>query len=41
VLGVADRVLVMCEGKITGEVRYGKATESSVLEMALPKREAA
>jgi L-arabinose transport system ATP-binding protein len=41
VLGVADRVLVMCEGKITGEVRHSEATESSVLEMALPKREAA
>jgi L-arabinose transport system ATP-binding protein len=41
VMGVADRVLVMCEGKITGEVCYGEATESIVLEMALPKREAA
>lgn len=37
VMGVADRILVMCEGKITGEVRYGQADESAILNMALPK----
>jgi L-arabinose transport system ATP-binding protein len=41
VLGVADRVLVMCEGRIAGEVRYGEADESAVLQMALPTRAAA
>jgi L-arabinose transport system ATP-binding protein len=41
VLGVADRVLVMCDGKMTGEVRHGTADEGTLLNMALPVREAA
>jgi L-arabinose transport system ATP-binding protein len=41
VLGVADRVLVMCEGEMTGEFRHGEADESAVLNKALPAAEAA
>lgn len=41
VMGVADRVMVMCEGKITGEISHSDAKESDILEMALPIREAA
>ena len=41
VLGVADRVLVMCEGHISGEVHHGEADEGTVLNLALPQREAA
>lgn len=41
VMGVADRVLAMCEGKITGEVRHGEAHESVLLKLALPSREVA
>jgi ribose transport system ATP-binding protein len=34
VLAVADRVLVMCEGRLTGELAKGKATEARVMELA-------
>ncbi len=35
-LGVTDRILVMREGRITGEVPHAQATEESVLRLALP-----
>lgn len=36
VMGVSDRILVMCEGKITGEMSHDEATEKGLLRMALP-----
>jgi len=36
VLGVSDRILVMRQGRIAGELLRGKATEKSVLNLALP-----
>lgn len=37
VMGVSDRILVMCEGRLTGEVAREDASEARLLEMALPK----
>ncbi len=34
VLGIADRVLVMCDGRITGELPIGEATQNKILELA-------
>jgi len=39
VIGVCDRVLVMCDGRITGEVNRAEATETTLLQLALPKTE--
>lgn len=41
VLGVADRILVMCQGRIRGELTRGAANEQKVLELALPGAQAA
>ncbi|WP_035051758.1 L-arabinose ABC transporter ATP-binding protein AraG [Andreprevotia chitinilytica] len=40
VLGVADRVVVMCQGRITGELQRGQANEQDVLSLALPVSDA-
>lgn len=37
VLGVSDRIVVMCQGQIVGQVSHEAANENTVLEMALPK----
>ena len=37
VLGVSDRILVMRQGRISGELSRSAATEQSVLNLALPK----
>ncbi|MDD2981584.1 MAG: sugar ABC transporter ATP-binding protein [Hespellia sp.] len=34
VMGIADRVIVMCDGKITGEVMANKTTQNEILTMA-------
>ena len=34
VMGIADRIIVMCDGKITGELMAGDATQSQILTMA-------
>ena len=34
VLGIADRILVMCDGRITGEVNAKETTQSQILEFA-------
>ena len=34
VLGIADRILVMCDGRITGELDAAKTTQNEVLEYA-------
>jgi L-arabinose transport system ATP-binding protein len=37
VLGVSDRIVVMRQGRISGELARGAATEQAVLNLALPK----
>lgn len=37
VLGLADRVIVMREGEIAGELRRGEASEAEALALAMPK----
>jgi L-arabinose transport system ATP-binding protein len=39
VLGVCDRILVMNQGRITGELARGEATEQKILDLALPQDE--
>jgi ribose transport system ATP-binding protein len=34
VLGVSDRILVMCDGRVTGELDSAAATQNAVLELA-------
>ncbi|MDR1885574.1 MAG: hypothetical protein LBQ56_04810, partial [Synergistaceae bacterium] len=34
IIGFADRILVMCDGRITGEFMSGEATQGKILEMA-------
>ena len=34
IMGMADRILVMCEGKISGELRKGEYTQEKILEYA-------
>ncbi|KAF0814477.1 Arabinose import ATP-binding protein AraG [Andreprevotia sp. IGB-42] len=36
VLGVADRIVVMCQGRITGELARADASEQKILSLALP-----
>ena len=37
VIGISDRILVMSEGAITGEVTRDQAEESRLLQLALPR----
>jgi L-arabinose transport system ATP-binding protein len=37
VLGVSDRIVVMREGRIAGEVPREQASEAALLELALPQ----
>lgn len=41
VLGIADRILVMRQGRISGELSRAEASEEAVLKLALPVAEAA
>lgn len=41
VLGVSDRIVVMREGRISGELPRSAASEHAVLDLALPQRAAA
>ena len=34
VLGIADRVIVMCDGQITGEVMARETTQNEILTLA-------
>jgi ABC-type sugar transport system ATPase subunit len=36
ILAIADRILVMAEGRLTAEFARGAATEEAVLKAALP-----
>lgn len=38
VMGIADRILVLCEGALRGEHPRERATESNLLQLALPRR---
>ena len=40
VLGMSDRVYVMCEGRITGVVPAEQATEQSIMRLATNTKEA-
>ena len=35
VMGISDRILVMCEGRITGELTSEEATENNILSCAM------
>ena len=37
-LALSDRILVLCEGRITGELPGETATQEQILELALPDR---
>lgn len=37
VLSISDRIVVMCEGRIAGELSGSEATQEKVLNLALPK----
>jgi len=36
VLAISDRIMVLCEGKKTGEFTRAEATEEGIIEAALP-----
>ena len=37
ILGMSDRILVMCEGRVTGELSRAEATQEKILELAMAK----
>jgi ABC-type sugar transport system ATPase subunit len=37
-LNPCDRILVLCEGRVTGELRRGEATEERIVELAMQRR---
>ena len=37
ILGMSDRIVVMCEGRVTGELGRGEATQEKILELAMAK----
>ena len=37
ILGMCDRIMVMCEGRLTGELQRGEATQETILEFAMAK----
>lgn len=39
VMGISDRILIMCEGRITGELKAEEATEQSILKQAVQFRD--
>ena len=41
ILGMCDRIVGMCEGRVTGELLRGKATQEKILELAMAKQTAA
>jgi ribose transport system ATP-binding protein len=34
ILGISDRIIVMCDGRITGELSAEEATQDKILELA-------
>ena len=41
ILGMCDRIVVMCEGRVTGELSRAEATQEKILELAMTKQTAA
>ncbi len=41
ILGMCDRIVVMCEGRVTGELSRAQATQEKILELAMAKQTAA
>ena len=41
ILGMCDRIIVMCEGRVTGELSREEATQEKILELAMAKQAAA
>ena len=41
ILGMCDRIVVMCEGRVTGELSRDEATQEKILELAMTKKTAA
>ena len=37
ILGMCDRIAIMCEGKVTGELNRGEATQELILQSAMAK----
>jgi rhamnose transport system ATP-binding protein len=37
ILGMSDRVYVMCDGRVTGELCRGVASQEVILELAMAK----
>ncbi|MFV0528748.1 MAG: sugar ABC transporter ATP-binding protein [Lachnospiraceae bacterium] len=37
ILGMSDRIITMCEGKVTGELNRSEATQERILEFAMAK----
>ncbi len=37
ILGMSDRVIIMCNGRVTGELSRGEATQEGILELAMEK----
>ena len=40
ILGMSDRIVVMCEGRVTGELSREEATQEKILELAMTKHAA-
>ncbi len=40
ILGMSDRIVVMCEGRVTGELSRDEATQEKILELAMAKHTA-
>jgi len=38
ILGMSDRIVVMCEGRVTGELSREEATQEKILELAMSKQ---
>jgi rhamnose transport system ATP-binding protein len=37
---MSDRIIVMCEGRVTGELSREEATQEKILELAMAKQKA-
>ena len=40
ILGMCDRIMVMCEGRVSGELSRQEATQEKILELAMTKQTA-
>ena len=37
ILGMSDRIVIMCNGKVTGELNRHEASQEGILELAMEK----